>query len=140
MRTNGDAPNPPAIAVHDVTEISKARRFVRRIARPHLDADRLSDLELVTSELVTNALEHGDDTCGDGDGAVEVEVAVHVSADVLDIMVTAPASELPRFEPGTVPVSSRRGRGLSIVTALCDNVSVSATECLVRVSCKFKLA
>lgn len=141
MRTNGDAPRPSAIAVHGLAEISKARHFVRRYASNHLDADRLSDLELVTSELVTNALEHGDDSCGHAhdDDDFEVEVTVGVHDNVLDVTVSAPASELPRLEPGIVPVSSRRGRGLFIVTALCDNVSVSASDCLVRVSCQFNL-
>lgn len=135
MRTKRHPGEGATLAVRDSAGISKARRFVRRLAGTHLDSDRLSDVELVTSELVTNALEHRSDEAVDAD----VEVSVDVGDDVLDVSVVAPSADLPRLEAGTVPVTARRGRGLFIVTALCDNVAVSATAHRVRVSCQFNL-
>lgn len=124
------------LAVQGVGELSTARRFVRGFALPYLDNDRLSDVELVTSELVTNALEHR--TADAADAAVEV--CVGLGKDVLDVSVAAPSADLPTIDVGGVPVTARRGRGLFIVSALCDNVAVSASEDLVRVSCRFHLS
>ncbi|NND74189.1 MAG: ATP-binding protein [Ilumatobacter sp.] len=134
MRTDSHPPRHRSHSVRDRAGIAAARRFVRRVATPHLDQDRVVDVELVTSELVTNALEHTP-----ADERRDVEVSVDLSDHALDVSVAAPAAELPRLSDGDVPVTARRGRGLYIVSALCDNVGVSASGSLVRVSCRFNL-
>lgn len=54
------APAEAPTAVLDATaSIAAARRFVRNVAGGHLSTDRLAELELIVTELVTNAQRHG---------------------------------------------------------------------------------
>lgn len=123
------------LSVHDFAEISAARRFVREHAAGVIEGDRIMDVELAASELVTNAIEHAMET---GEQP-QVEVSVDVTDTVFHLAVSAPASQLPQLARGDIPVTARQGRGLFIVSRLCDSVAVSADQGVVSVSCRFDL-
>jgi anti-sigma regulatory factor (Ser/Thr protein kinase) len=65
----------------DADSIGKARRHVRYALEPYADAETLDNLELVVSELVTNAVRHGPGDVitlrlvTDSDGAIAGDVA-----------------------------------------------------------------
>jgi serine/threonine-protein kinase RsbW len=92
-----------------------------RIARFHIRAalgchrldDYADDAVAVTSELVSNAIQH---VCGDGTETVGVSLARIRNPDAVTIVVTDTSPVGPvRHEP---PHSSERGRGLLVVEEL----------------------
>ena len=87
---------------------------------------------MVVSELVTNALEHGDG----GDAVVEFGV----DDGVFVVSVTAASSALPGLAARTVSQDQTTGRGLQIVAHLSESVVVSGQERNVAVTCTFALA
>ncbi len=102
----------------DVQQVSAARRFVRQAL---VDAsDEISgDLQLIVSELVTNAIEHG---TGD-----TVSIGVEEVADGYAIVVTSAdgrADIAPKDEWAIAAAASRSGRGLGIVREVADRVDV----------------
>lgn len=112
----------------DPEQISAARRFVRsRLG--DVDERLADDALLVTSELVTNAIEHG---AGDA-----VTVTVHLGDG--DVVVSVD-SHGP--SPGVGPVEGWRltdedtidGRGLGIVRAIAAHVDVSRSGDRLRIS------
>jgi len=123
-----------------------ARRDEVAVAR-HLVVDHLSgrgvssvvidDLELVTSELVTNAIVHPQPT-----GRPSV---VHIHVDVSDAVVLSvanvgPADAIPpvdEWHPASPAALS--GRGLGIVRRLCDDVAVEQRGELAVVTCRRQL-
>jgi anti-sigma regulatory factor (Ser/Thr protein kinase) len=96
----------------------------------------IDDLELVTSELVTNAIIHPD---GSDTDLVRVEVE---ASDVVVISVAnvGSAAAIPPVDawlpPPPLAVS---GRGLGIVRRLCDAVSVEQRDDLTVVTCRRRL-
>lgn len=117
------------LVVHAVAEIASARDLVRRATGDHLPPERVDDVVLATSELVSNALEHG--TGGD------VEVHVSVAADAVELCVTSPSAEVPRLRSGPAPAHAVRGRGLSIVDTLADRMRITGNGGEVAVTCRF---
>lgn len=115
--------------------IGPTRRFVRsHVARVTTDSERIGDIELATSELVTNAVEHGEDQ--------PVTVAVSATRDAVVVSVTSSRSTRSVGDPATWtgPLrANRSGRGLPIVRALSDHVSVDVGEATLTVSCEFHL-
>ena len=108
----------------DLTSARQARAAIRQaLAAWHLD--QLSgDAELLASELVANAAEHGD---GQPIGLAlrhhaEPGARPGVTCEVTD---TAPAIPHRRQEAGP---DAERGRGLAIVTALADSSGVHASQ------------
>lgn len=106
------------LAAHTVN-VAAARRFVRNVLAP-VDSDQLvTDLELVTSELVTNAIEHA---VGD-----VVDVTVSCDDDLVTLSVTSrgnehqvgPSAHWRIADPGSIT-----GRGLGIVRSLADRIDV----------------
>lgn len=111
----------------DTINVPIARRFARDVAGASgIAGSVLADLELVTSELVTNAIEHA---LGDRvEIRVRVEAPRHATARTsVEISVTSignaggvPPAELWRVAgPDSVA-----GRGLGIVRALADRIEV----------------
>jgi anti-sigma regulatory factor (Ser/Thr protein kinase) len=117
-----DAASPARIELEPAYEnVAAARRFVAdRLVGVVADADVVDDLRLAASELVTNAVEHGDSR--------RVELVLAVDTGVVSLSVTshsphdnvAPVSDWAVAGPDAVA-----GRGLAIVRALADDVSVS---------------
>ncbi|MFI6505279.1 ATP-binding protein [Nonomuraea typhae] len=89
----------------DSKEVGRARELVRKALSDYeLDDELRGDVELVVSELVTNAVVHG---------AAQIELAVHVLYDRIRVCVTD-ASPQPLI-PGQPASHDERGRGLAIV-------------------------
>lgn len=94
----------------DLTSVAEVRCFIRELLRRRVAADAADTAELLTSELVTNALIHT------GLGAV---VTATLGRTVLRVEVWDFVAELP--DP-YVPVAGdgTHGRGLLLVQALAD--------------------
>jgi anti-sigma regulatory factor (Ser/Thr protein kinase) len=121
----------------DTASIGEARRFVREVTAESMNGrgdDLLGDVELAVSELVTNAVEYGLDE------PVAVKVAVAVAAVVVSVRSARASSAIadPSTWAGPLP-AMRTGRGLAIVRAVSDDVSVDADDSTVTVRCTFRL-
>lgn len=93
----------------------EARQFVRTTATV-LDDDRLQDLLVLTSELVTNAVLHA---------RTPFEVGVTVTDAAVLICVGDGASTRP--QPRTPTTGGENGRGIMLVRALADDWGVLPT-------------
>jgi anti-sigma regulatory factor (Ser/Thr protein kinase) len=103
----------------DVTQIAVARRYVRAELGDRVPADVLADLQLIASELVTNAVEHGD--------APSIRLGVECDADVASVWVHSdgPSPNVGPVETWQVAGEDAiTGRGLGIVRRLADEVDV----------------
>lgn len=116
-----------------VTSVGPARDFVRRAlgssAPAPVDPNRVDDIVLVTSELVTNAIENG--TGGD------VDIAVAFSDGRIELTVASVSTGLPSPTDELPPVDALRGRGLFIVAAISDDVAFERDGDVTRVTCVF---
>jgi len=121
------------------SSIRAARLFVRQATAEVLDlegpeSDLPGDLELVVSELVTNAIEHGLDE--------PVTVTVAATADTVVVSVRSVRTPSGIADPSTwaSPLPAvRTGRGLAIVRSISDEVLVDADDAAVTVHCTFRL-
>jgi anti-sigma regulatory factor (Ser/Thr protein kinase) len=103
----------------EASQVAPARRFVRRMLAESADATTLADLQLIVSELFTNAVEHGVDGT--------VRVVIHDRPDFVGVTVQSrgPApgvgetSQWHVAEPAAIS-----GRGLGIVRELADELVV----------------
>ena len=107
----------------DLTSARQARSAIRQ-ALTAWRMERLSgDAELLASELVANAAEHGDGT------PISLALRRHAGPGGrpgITCEVTDTASALPRStEPGP---DAERGRGLAIVDALAQSSGVRASQ------------
>lgn len=111
------------LVVISVSEIPEARTRVRSWAEQlgfaDADKDRLDDLAVVCSELVTNALLH---TTG------PALMRVQLRRDgAISLLVADSSKQLP--STGTVDGSSIGGRGMTICMALSSSLSMYAGRC-----------
>lgn len=99
-----------------------ARAAVRRAAEPLRDV-ALGDIELVTSELVANAVEYG---VGESVGfGVRIEDARHMEVRVTNAVDLLGAGEPFPSRPWTMPDPLQvRGRGLAVVEVLAAEAEV----------------
>jgi anti-sigma regulatory factor (Ser/Thr protein kinase) len=104
-----------------MANVSAARSFVRRTLGPDVPDEVAADLQLATSELVTNAYEHGAEaavvvTVEVGDGCASVSVRSHQrpGANVAEV------SEWSIADPEQLA-----GRGLGIVRAIADDLELT---------------
>lgn len=110
-----------------------ARRAVARflVGRgvPHLMAD---DLELLISELITNAVRHG------RPGAVGVVVRVQPGVDVsVAVSNVGPVGAIPPVRSWHIPTTLvPNGRGLGIVRQLSDDIVVQGDARRAVVRCR----
>jgi PAS domain S-box-containing protein len=95
----------------------EARRFVSE-ALVGLDADVVATVELLTSELVTNAVLHA---------ATELEVRVWASDDRVHVSVLDGRAERPVYR-GETDTDAATGRGLGLVEALASDFGVDNSE------------
>ncbi len=122
----------------ETMNVPVARRFVRQSLarlRARHGADAVTtDLELISSELVTNAIEHGDGRTVDvtvtcDDERVLLQVTSRGNTDQV-----GPADEWEVADPGSIT-----GRGLGIVRALADAVSVHRRADELRITVERRL-
>lgn len=112
--------------------IGAARDLVREaVAGTQLDDATVTDLQLAVSELVTNAVVHGN--------GASIAVEVTVAPDLVTCAVVSDGQTLPEISSWVAPVDGRSsGRGLSIVRALADAVTVEVDGDHVVVRCMFE--
>ncbi|MEU8177532.1 ATP-binding protein [Microbispora hainanensis] len=110
----------------DIRRVASARRFVRDVADDWNAADGVPEVaELLTSELVTNALVHGTTRIGGASPASTVRITVSRENDLLVVDVHDPCPTLPRLRrAGTL---DPYGRGLTIVQACSHHWGWSLT-------------
>jgi anti-sigma regulatory factor (Ser/Thr protein kinase) len=90
-----------------VTAPAVAREAVRRVATHHLQGDVLDVAELLTSELVTNAVRHGTGV---------VTLAIELAGRSLAVSVGDDAPDVPQVPPQKL--LSLGGRGMLMVDSL----------------------
>jgi anti-sigma regulatory factor (Ser/Thr protein kinase) len=101
-------------------EIAQGRRFVRDGVADRLPPRTTQQMQLATSELVTNALIHGQP------GPIELRLHVNdVVAWVRVASTTGDAANMPPVDAWNVSApGATSGRGLGIVRAVSDRVEV----------------
>lgn len=113
---HADAPVAEAQFPADDTSPGSARALLDIVADSAVPPRLRADAELVISELVANAVEHGDG------GPVQVEVARPGRFTLVVTVRNRAEGALPP-RPWEMPgPESVRGRGLAVVTALCASV------------------
>jgi serine/threonine-protein kinase RsbW len=109
---------------------------VKHLARGGVPSTIIDDVELVTSELVTNAIIHPR-------RAADAAVDVHVSlSDVIEVIVAnvgsvAAIPPVEQWRPASAFAPS--GRGLGIVRRLCDHVTISQAGERAVITCRRRL-
>ncbi|GJF30457.1 hypothetical protein KNE206_31570 [Kitasatospora sp. NE20-6] len=98
--------------------VGRARRFARCLLRRWgTGADLADSAVMVVSELAGNAVRHG---------AGHLIVAITSEAAVVTVMVTSRAPQ--RTGEADLGDPCERGRGLGIVAALADHLTVESTD------------
>ncbi len=134
-----DAETPPAAVRHVMVvprrtqEVASARHQVAAFLYEwSVPTTMVEDLELVTSELVTNAIVHPDPS--HHGVRVEVEIDATVTIEVANHGHVGAIPPVRRWQPA--PPSAVSGRGLGIVRRLCDEVDVRQDEDWAVVVCR----
>jgi serine/threonine-protein kinase RsbW len=101
---------------------AKSVPVVRRILRHSLEAIRvessvISDIELALTEAVTNVLDHAG-------GTEEYEVTAGIDGCTCVIEVYDRGAGFDAVEPTSPPDEAEEGRGLLLMKAVSDSVSV----------------
>jgi anti-sigma regulatory factor (Ser/Thr protein kinase) len=120
-------------------DVAVARRaVVEHLTTRGIPSVVVDDLELVASELVTNAIVHPKPSTRPG---AVVHVHVDVSSDVvLSVANVGPADAIPPVDDWhPVSPAALSGRGLGIVRRLCDEVAVEQRGELAVVTCRRQL-
>ncbi|MCB0965284.1 MAG: ATP-binding protein [Ilumatobacter sp.] len=111
-------------------DLSSVRHRVRDFAATlDDDGEWLDGIVLVVSELATNAIEYGEG------GPAVVDAAV--VDDELVLVVAADSTGIPIPPDGPVPSENIRGRGLLMVQAIANQVSIETTGNRVIVTTRF---
>lgn len=106
-----------------MSNVSVARRFVRNELEGRVPHEAVSDLMLATSELVTNAFEHGS----------RQPVRLTVRSDRAEASITVVSGGggggVPDVESWETARADRiSGRGLGIVREIADDIDVERSE------------
>ena len=120
-------------------EVAIARHIVvEHLSERGVSSVVVDDMELVTSELVTNAIVHPRPSG-------RADVVVHVHLDVSDAVVLSVANlgaadAIPAVDQWhAASPAALSGRGLGIVRRLCDEVAVEQRGELAVVTCRRQL-
>ena len=112
-----------------MSNVSAARRFVRNELEGRAPEEAVSDLMLATSELVTNAFEHG--------SRDPVRLTVRSARDEASITVVSggEAGGVPAVETWTTArADCISGRGLGIVREIADDIDVERSPGIVAIT------
>lgn len=116
-------PELPSVTLEPLVEsVAVARRFVRSNVPGDVDAE---DLVLVTSELVSNVVEHA---------STDVTITVEVLSDAVRVHVrdgsaaTQAFRDLVAAPPAPVATSSPRGRGLAMAKLLTTGLGLTDVD------------
>ncbi len=105
-----------------MANVSAARRFVRSELEGRVPADAVTDLMLATSELVTNAFEHGEPK------PVSLTVRSNREEASITVVSAGEGSRVPDVDDWKTAQADRiSGRGLGIVREIADDVKVERT-------------
>lgn len=114
----------------EVSSPAAGRAFVREtLSTVQADTEAVADLQLVVSELITNAIEHG--------AGNEVQVELHLRRDHAELIVTSVGNTDRVAPPDRWEVSGPEavtGRGLGIVRAVSDHVDLRRKGDIVQVT------
>ena len=121
-----------ALEAHGSPDVAVLRRSVAEfLGRSSVPSSVVDDVELLVSELVTNAIVHG--SSGD---AVRVRVQLGESIDVA-VSNRGSAAAVPPVEAWRVAAPSEMsGRGLGIVRRLSDDAAIRQDGDWVVVTCR----
>lgn len=112
-----------------VSSLRGVRSFVRALAEPEFsDVTRLSDIELATSEIATNAIEHGTGT--------ELFVSARSSQQQFVVEITSFGNSL-EWKLDRPPLDQLSGRGLLIASTLANSMEIVNGPGTVVVKCCF---
>jgi anti-sigma regulatory factor (Ser/Thr protein kinase) len=103
----------------DMQNVSVARRFVSDTLDGQVESSVVADLMLATSELVTNAFEHGREC--------PVVVTARTTADGASVSVRSVGAsglddDIDTWTPPCEPATT--GRGLGIIRAIADQIDI----------------
>jgi len=133
---NGDLPIGDELAFRvagSPDQVSYARHTVGQfLAARAVPAPVAQDVQLIASELVTNAMQHG------APGPIGIEVRVRSELDVtLTVANTGPVGALPPVSAWEPPAGlSVGGRGLGIVRRLSSDIEVLGDAHQATVVCR----
>lgn len=98
----------------DLTSPKRARAYVREVW-PDLHDDVLSDVELIVTELVSNAVKHG---------APDIELRLRRQPFAVDVGVLDHGPGMPPAEVGPAELTADSGRGMFLVSNLASRWGV----------------
>lgn len=113
----------------DMAAVRTARQFVRSMLADHTTLEICNDLMLGTSELVTNAVEYGTGS------AIQVTVRVADGRAAVTVTSAGGSDAIGSTTDWHVAgADARSGRGLGIVRAVSDEVSVNDSDGAVSIT------
>lgn len=99
----------------------------------HVDAERGADIELATYEALSNCAEHAY-----RDGGTNATMQVHATYDVRRDTVRVCVTDHGRWvDPATQPDDLARGRGVRLMHAVADDVSIMGSTSGTTVAMSF---
>lgn len=102
-----------------MSNVSAARRFVRAELEGRVPEAAMSDLMLATSELITNAFEHG------SQDRVRLTVNCNQGEAIIAVTSGGEFGRVPALDSWTTAGADRiSGRGLGIVRKIADHIDV----------------
>ncbi len=119
MRGRDDLPVLATITVSAPPDVGTCRRSIARLARDTWLGPRVEDVVLATSELASNALEHGSPP-------VRCRLLMNGSRAVVAVFDARPDAPATHPEVGVAAMTERH-RGLSMIEAVSDRCGYAVT-------------
>lgn len=121
MRRYGRVDRTVHLIVEELSGLRPFRAELGAALEGHgIDADTAMDVQLASSELITNGLTHG--------GAAAVELSASIGPDSVALVIDHVESSVgPRRPTAKVMPIDQGGRGLHIVGALSSDIATNRT-------------